>query len=205
MWLHICDPASTNEVLEGSIKIEKKSSIAINTIFNTFWGKNDYSVIFLSKVTKCWTLPCMISFKAILQRLGLSKIIIHVYCYGPIKKQMCHNTSFLTHFQWKKCLCWLAYSKYGGNKQREHTSSLVIYCQLRLSSIVLSNVKYSLSFCSHHTLNRLIVFGAMNIWEKFWPWLIFLPITQNQFYLKEPHLVMLGHITMWFQHHFVCD
>ncbi len=30
--------------------------------------------------------------------------------------------------------------------------------------------------------------------EKSLPWLIFLPITQNQFYCKEPHLVMLGHI-----------
>ncbi len=62
--------------------------------------------ILLSKVTKCWTLPCIISFKTILQRYGLSKIVIYVYFYGPIKKQMFHNTSFLSYFHWKKCL-WL--------------------------------------------------------------------------------------------------
>ena len=29
---------------------------------------------------------------------------------------------------------------------------------------------------------------------KIWPWFMFLLITQNQFYRKAPHLVMLGHI-----------
>ena len=39
----------------------------------------------------------------------------------------------------------------------------------------------------------MIVFGMIKTKkeyvknEKFWPWLIFLPITQNQFYQKEPH------------------
>ncbi len=32
---------------------------------------------------------------------GLSKIVLHVYVYGPIKKQMYHKTSFLQHFHWK--------------------------------------------------------------------------------------------------------
>ncbi len=65
------------------------------------------SGIFLSKVMRCWTLPCMISFQTAVQRIGLSNIVIYVYFYGPIKKKMFHNASFLPNFHWKKCLSWL--------------------------------------------------------------------------------------------------
>ena len=57
---------------------------------------------FLSKVTKCWTLPYMMSCKITSQGFGLLKILICMYFYGPIKKKMFHNTSFLPHFHWKK-------------------------------------------------------------------------------------------------------
>ena len=96
---------------------------------------------------------------------GLSKIVIHVYFYGPIEKQMFHNTSFLSYFDWKKCL-WLL--------------CLVWW-------IFRKNIKN----------------------EKFWPWLIFWPLIQTQFYRKEPHLVMLGHLcaSFWYnifklRHHY---
>ena len=61
------------------------------------------------KIYDCWILSCTISFKTTLY--GLSKIPIYVYFYGPIKKQIFHNTSFLSHFHRKKylwllCLVW---------------------------------------------------------------------------------------------------
>ncbi len=90
----ICDPVPLNKPLWGEYQ---KYFIAINTIVYTFWCKYDYSVIFLSKVAKCWTSPCTI-FQTILQRYGLSKIVIYVYFYGLIKKQMFHNTLFFHIF-----------------------------------------------------------------------------------------------------------
>ena len=42
--------------------------------------------------------------------------------------------------------------------------------------------------------NVIIVFGMMNVQpriERLLAQIIFLPLTQNQFYLKVPHLVML--------------
>ena len=63
-----------------------------NTIFYTFWFTNDYFLIFPSKVTEHWTSLRMISFKIISQRFGLSKIVIYVYFYRPIKKKIFHNT-----------------------------------------------------------------------------------------------------------------
>ena len=102
-----CEPGPLNEALWGEYQNWEKYFIAINTIFYTFWCKNDYSAIFLSKVMKCWTLACRISSKITLQRYGLSKIVIYVYFCRPIKNKMFHNTSFLPHFHWKKCLSWL--------------------------------------------------------------------------------------------------
>ncbi len=104
----ICDQAPLNEALWGEYQNWEKYLIVINTIFDTFWCKNDYSVTFLSKVTKCWTLECRISSKIALQRYGLSKIVIYVYFSRPIKNKMFHNTSFLPQFHWKKCLSWLS-------------------------------------------------------------------------------------------------
>ncbi len=90
----ICDSAPLNEALWGEYQNWEKHFIAIKLIFCTFWCKNDNSAIFLSKLMKCWTSPCMMSFKTTLQRLGLSKMVICVYFYGPIKKKILHNTSY---------------------------------------------------------------------------------------------------------------
>ncbi len=51
-----CDPAPLNEALWGKHQNLDFWFIAMNTIFYTFWCKNDYSMIFLSIVTACWTL-----------------------------------------------------------------------------------------------------------------------------------------------------
>ncbi len=102
---HNCDPAPLNEALWGEYQnYWEKYFIAINTIFYTFWCKIDYSAIFLSKVTKCWTLACRIPSKIALQRYGLSKIVIYMSFCRPIKNKMFRNTSFLQQFHWKKCL-----------------------------------------------------------------------------------------------------
>ncbi len=92
----------------------------------------------------------MISFKITSQKFGLSKIVICVYFYGPIKYKMFHNTSFLPHFHWKKCFSWLC----------------LAWWRLRKNMSKMKN-----SILAHY----------------------FLPLTQNQLYRKEPHLVMLGH------------
>ncbi len=47
--------------------------------------------------TGCWSLPCMISFNSILQRFGLSKIVIYVQFIGPIKKQIFHTAPLSFH------------------------------------------------------------------------------------------------------------
>ena len=105
-YMQICDPAPLNEALWGKYQKWERYCITISTIFYTFWCKNDYSVIFLSKVTEHWTSPC-ISFNTTLQRFRLSKIVTSVYFYGLIKTQMFHNTSFLPNLYWKRYLSWL--------------------------------------------------------------------------------------------------
>ena len=100
--------SNNNEALWREYQNWENYFIAISTIFYTFWCKNDYSTIFLSNVTVCWTSPCMISFKVISQRFGLSKIVICViWANQACKKKMFHNTSFRPHFHWKKCVSWL--------------------------------------------------------------------------------------------------
>ena len=44
-------------LFEESIDIKKNTSLPI---FYTFWCKNNNSATLLSKVTKCWTVPCII-------------------------------------------------------------------------------------------------------------------------------------------------
>ena len=91
--------------LRGVSKFQKYI-IEITAIFCTFWCKTDYSVVFLSKVMKCWTSPCMISFKITWPRFGLSKIVICAYFYGLIKKKMFRNTSPLFfHIFTEKSVC----------------------------------------------------------------------------------------------------
>ena len=104
--LTICDPAPLNEALWGEYQNLVLYFIAINKNFYTFWCKNYYSTIFLSKVTTCWTLICSTVFKTTLQRFGLSKIVIYVQPNRPINKQMHHNTPFLPYFHSKGCLSW---------------------------------------------------------------------------------------------------
>ena len=38
--------------------------------------------------------------------LALKTFVIYAYFYGPIKKQMLHNTTFLPYFSLKKYLCF---------------------------------------------------------------------------------------------------
>ncbi len=64
----------------------EKYLIAINTIFYTFWCKTDYCDIPIKKLQNADCHTYMISFKTILQRFGLSEIVIYAYFYGPIKK-----------------------------------------------------------------------------------------------------------------------
>ena len=45
-YLDICDPALLNEALWGECQNWEKYFIVINTIFYTFWCKNEYSVIY---------------------------------------------------------------------------------------------------------------------------------------------------------------
>ncbi len=75
--------------------------IAIKPVFYIFWCKTDNSGIFLSKVMKFWTLPCMILFKTTWLRFGLSKYAIYLYFNGPIKKQ-CSITPFPPTFSLTK-------------------------------------------------------------------------------------------------------
>ena len=135
----------------GEYQKWERHFIEISTTFYTFWCKNDYSTIFLSKVTKCWTSPCTISCKTILQRYGLSKIEIYVYFYGQSRSK-CFITSSLLYFHWEKRL-WL----------------LCLVWWIFIHEQYIKN-------------------------DKFRPWLILWPLPQNQFYHKEPHLVMLGHV-----------
>ena len=83
--------------LTGLSKLKKKKNfIGIKTIFHTFWCKNDNSVMFLSKVLKCWTSPCMMSFKITSQRFGLSNIVICVYSYR-LSWRKCSITPLFFH------------------------------------------------------------------------------------------------------------
>ena len=114
---YLCDPAPLNGALWGGNLWERYTNV-----ISTFWCKNDYSAIFLSKVTNCWTLPCTISFKTILQRCRLSKIAIYVYFYGIIKKQMFHNTYFLSYFHLKSvCNYCIWYDEYLGRIYQKWT------------------------------------------------------------------------------------
>ena len=49
----------------------------------------------------------MMSFKIISQRFELSKIVICMYFYGPVKKNIFHNTSCLPHSH----LVWWRFNK----------------------------------------------------------------------------------------------
>ena len=93
MW-----PSATKWGFWGECQNWEKYFIAINSIFYTFWCKIDYSTTILSNVTVCWTLQYIVSFKITSQRVWLSKIVICVYLYVPIKKNIFHNTSLLSHF-----------------------------------------------------------------------------------------------------------
>ncbi len=142
MW-----PAPLNEALWGEYQEQRKV---------LYCNKPYFLHILMQKWLLCeipvksyTMLNCTISFKRNFQRHGLSKIVIYVYFYGPIKNKMFHNTLYF-HIFIEKSVCddWAWYDEY-------------------LQKIYIKN-------------------------ENFWPWLIFCPITQNQFYRKEPHLVMLG-------------
>ncbi len=71
-----------------------------------------------------------ISFKRTLQRFELLKIVIYVYFYGLIKKEMHHNTSFILQFHWKK---WLFTSQFMTFGLFVSLLSYVLSCILKIA------------------------------------------------------------------------
>ncbi len=70
----------------------------------TFWCKNDFSAIFLSKVIKYWILSCTIPFKTILQIWAVKVRDLCVLLWADHKAKCSITPVFPSTFSLKKCL-----------------------------------------------------------------------------------------------------
>ncbi len=133
-----------------------------------FWCKNYYSVIFLSKVTNYWKLTCRISSKNALQRYGLTS-----------------SKSALQRYGLTKTIIYVYFYRLIKNKMFLNTSFLPYFHWKKVFVLSWLSLVWNLERIYHKwKILTLLIFLTM---------LIFLTITQNLFYHKEPHLVILGY------------
>ena len=81
-----------------------------------FWCKNDYSAIFVSKVMKCWTSPCMITFKRCfteiwnLKDYNVCALLWANQEANVLTPLLFHIFSLIKRLSWL-CLVWLIFWK----------------------------------------------------------------------------------------------
>ena len=110
-----CDPAPLNEALWGDYQNWEKYFNAINTIFYTFWYKNDYYVTLLSKVMTVEHCYVRYHSKQLYRDMGCQRLLFMCSSMGQTRsKYSITPLSFHIFMQKSNCDYWAWYDKYFG-------------------------------------------------------------------------------------------